>query len=406
MADRVGQQLGNYRLVRLLGQGGFADVYLGQHIHLDTQAALKVLNVQMGNDERESFHREARIIAHLAHPHIIRVLDFGVDDKTPFLVMDYAPHGTLRQRYPRGTRVPLANIVSHVREIAEALQFAHYQRLIHRDIKPENILLGSKNEILLSDFGIVVVQQTTSKQFTTEGIGTAPYMAPEQIMGAPHIASDQYALGVLVYEWLCGFPPFQGGFLEVFFQHLNIPPRSLLEQVPTIPPPIEAVVMIALSKVPQQRFASVRAFANALEQASRDEVSILLNPNHPSPLLLPVQPALQLSTASAFEDSSSSDTPPAKEKADPSSVAQQVITPREPERNTHFSERALSGSPPFRVRQPGHSSRKTVFLAGLVLLVVALSSGGIYSFIALHNAALLQATTTARASNLLPLSVT
>src|SRR6266699_1980825 len=144
MADRTGQQLGNYHILRLLDKGGFAEVYLGEHIYLQTRVAIKVLNTQLTPQDMQRFLTEARTIARLAHPHIVRVIDFGRDGETPFLVMDYAPHGTLRQRYPRGTRVPLANIVSHVREIAEALQFAHYQRLIHRDIKPENILLGSK----------------------------------------------------------------------------------------------------------------------------------------------------------------------------------------------------------------------------------------------------------------------
>src|SRR6266478_990287 len=96
MADRVGQQLGNYRLVRLLGQGGFADVYLGEHIHLETQAAIKVLHTQLAGDEIEQFRLEAKRVAHLEHPHIVRVLEFGVEGTTPFLVMSYAPGGTLR----------------------------------------------------------------------------------------------------------------------------------------------------------------------------------------------------------------------------------------------------------------------------------------------------------------------
>src|SRR6266705_1157958 len=101
MIDRTGNQLGNYRLIRLLGRGNFADVYLGTHIYLNTQAAIKVLHEQLANQEIEGFLTEARTIAHLRHPHVIQVLDFGVEDTTPFLVMDYAPGGTLRQRYPK-----------------------------------------------------------------------------------------------------------------------------------------------------------------------------------------------------------------------------------------------------------------------------------------------------------------
>src|SRR2546425_13328993 len=102
MADLVGRQFGNYHLIRLLGQGGFADVYLGEHIHLNTLAAIKVLHTQLVEDSIENFRTEARTVAHLIHPNIVRVLDFGVENSTPFLVMEYAPNGALRQRHTRG----------------------------------------------------------------------------------------------------------------------------------------------------------------------------------------------------------------------------------------------------------------------------------------------------------------
>src|SRR5579859_2329273 len=106
--EQAGQKLGNYRLTRLLGKGGFADVYLGQHIHLNTLAAVKLLHTRLANDDIESFRQEAQMIARLVHPNIVRVLDFGVEDNVPYLVMDYAPEGTLRQRHPKGTTLPLA----------------------------------------------------------------------------------------------------------------------------------------------------------------------------------------------------------------------------------------------------------------------------------------------------------
>src|SRR5438132_5313016 len=140
MIEYVGQQLGNYQLVRLLGEGGFAEVYLGEHIHLGTQAAIKVSHTQLTSEDVEKFRSEARMIARLIHPHIVRVLDFGVEGKVPFLVLDYAPNGTLRQRHPKGTCLPLATIVSYVKQVAGAWQYAHDEKLIHRDINPENML--------------------------------------------------------------------------------------------------------------------------------------------------------------------------------------------------------------------------------------------------------------------------
>lgn len=268
MIDYVTQQLGNYRLVQHLGRGGFADVYLGIHVHLKTQAAIKVLHTELTNSDVEQFRTEARTIARLEHPHIVRVLDFGIDGHTPFLVMAYAPHGTLRQRHPTGTRLPLATIVSYVRQLAEALQYAHQRKFIHRDVKPENMLLGRHDEVLLGDFGFALSAKSSVPRPTREMAGTIPYMAPEQLQGKLHPASDQYALGVVVYEWLCGERPFQGSVLEIATQHVLQAPPPLRAKNPAIPSEVEEVVLTALAKDPQQRFAWVQAFATALEQAS------------------------------------------------------------------------------------------------------------------------------------------
>src|SRR5437762_2065113 len=269
MADRVGQQMGNYQLIRLLGEGGFAEVYLGEHIHLGTQAAIKVLHTQITSDDIDKFRTEARTVARLIHPNIVRVLEFGVEGKTPFLVMDYASNGTLRQRHPRGTHLPLAIIISYVKQIADALQYAHNEKVIHRDIKPENMLLGRRNEILLSDFGIALVAQSSRYQSTEALAGTMAYMAPEQIQGKPRPASDQYALGIVVYEWLTGDRPFHGSLTELVGQHLSVAPPSLQEKVSTILPEVDRIVQTALAKDSKQRFESVQAFANALHEAAQ-----------------------------------------------------------------------------------------------------------------------------------------
>lgn len=267
MNDYVGRQFGNYRLIRLLGQGGFADVYLGEHVYLKTQAAIKLLQTRLALDDLEVFLKEARTVSNLIHPHIVRVLEFGVEGKTPYLVMDYAANGTLRQRHPKGTRLAPATIIPYVKQVASALQYAHDKKLIHRDVKPENMLVGQNNDILLSDFGIALVSQSSRYQSTQEVAGTLAYMAPEQFHGKPVAASDQYALGIVVYEWLTGERPFHGSFAEIASQHVLAPPTLLREKIPEITPAIEEVVHRALAKEPQQRFLRVEAFANALEQA-------------------------------------------------------------------------------------------------------------------------------------------
>src|SRR5260221_1924411 len=267
MADRIGQQLDNYRLTRLLGAGGFGEVYLAEHLYRTTQVAIKILP-QLAQDDLHSFLIEARTFR-LKHPNIVQVLDFGVEGRIPFIVMEYAPNGTLRQRHPKGTRVLLPTIVSYVKQVASALQYAHDERLIHRDVKPENILIGVQNQILLSDFGIATIAHGTASQSVEAMAGTIPYMAPEQIQGNPRSASDQYSLGVVVYEWLCGDRPFHGTLTEVAMQHATMPPPSLREKVPAISPDVEQVVLTALAKDPKQRFGSVLAFATALEQASQ-----------------------------------------------------------------------------------------------------------------------------------------
>jgi serine/threonine protein kinase len=267
--DRLGQQVGNYRLARLLGSGGFAQVYLGKQIYLDSEAAIKLLRADLTQGEFESFRREARTLARLVHPHIVRLLDFGLDKNTPFLVMDYAPNGTMRQHHRRGELFPLDRVVAYVQQVASALQYAHDERIIHRDIKPENMLLGRQGEILLSDFGIAIVAQNTRTQFPQEMTGTVVYMAPEQVQAHPRPASDQYSLGVVAYEWLTGYPPFTGAFTEVALKHIMAEPPPLREKVPTLSPGVERVVLTALAKDPTQRFSTVRAFAQALAQASR-----------------------------------------------------------------------------------------------------------------------------------------
>ena len=274
MTNRIGQQLGNYRLVRQLGKGGFAVVYLGEHVHLKTLAAIKVLHqVQLSSDEEEKFRTEAYTIANLKHSHIIRVLDYGIQESTstPFLVMDYAPRGTLRQRYTPGTVLSPQHILPYIKQAASALQYAHDRKVIHRDVKPENMLLDENDRIRLSDFGIAVVYETSRALHTLDRSGTPPYMAPEQFQGKPLPASDQYALGIIAYEWLCGTRPFNGMLGELLRQHESIVPPLMREKVSSLSSAIEEVIQKALAKHPEERYASVWEFALAFQEACQGE---------------------------------------------------------------------------------------------------------------------------------------
>jgi tetratricopeptide (TPR) repeat protein len=269
VAHHSGQQFGNYRLLRAVGNGGFATVYVGEHVHLGTQAAIKILKTQLLSDQREAFQIEARTIAHLVHPHIVRVLDFGLQSTTPFLVMEYAPHGSLRDHFPAGVPVPLASILPYVKQVADALQYAHHQQVIHRDVKPENMLLGVQDQVLLSDFGLAVIFSSSRQHGTFDMAGTIAYMAPEQIHGSPCPASDQYALGIVVYQWLTGACPFQGTPREILVQQLARHPPPLRAKGIDISAGVEAVIGQALVKEPRSRFASVEAFVTALHQAAQ-----------------------------------------------------------------------------------------------------------------------------------------
>lgn len=264
MANWSGRQIGNYQLIGLLGTGGYAEVYLGLHIYLSTPAAVKILHTRLGKDAQASFLHEARIIARLENPYIVRVLDFGVQTGTPYLVMEYASSGSVPARYPEGMQKEPARALAFLQQVAEALHYAHQRNVIHRDVKPENLLLKRSNSLLLSDFGIAIAALNATGQMDI--VGTIDYIAPEQLQGYPCAASDQYALGVVAYEWFTGARPFSGSRAEIALQHRQIPPSPLREKMPSISPDLERVVLRALAKDPAARWPSVLEFARALAQ--------------------------------------------------------------------------------------------------------------------------------------------
>jgi serine/threonine protein kinase len=398
MSGRIGEHFGNYRLTRLLGKGGFAETYLGEHTYLQTFAAVKILQAQHSPFDQEAFFTEARTIARLKHPNIIRVLDFGVQSDLPYLVMDYAPNGTLRQRHPRGEMLPLPVVVPYVKQVAAALQYAHDQKIIHRDVKPENMLLGEVDEVLLGDFGVATIVLTTLLSQGRNVAGTIAYMAPEQLQGQPQPASDQYALGVVVYEWLTGVVPFRGTYSEVAAQHERKPPPPLRDLGAAVPLEVEQVVLTALAKDPRQRFGSVQAFAHALEQASFSSASTLpMSPTFPSfppPLAAndpqaniptetaarrpaPSQPATarrEPNASGSHKDDGSSITAASNgsSSARPPSATPKLTSPLVP------IEQA-QGTPPARASSSSAFSDPIVrILSGIVILLLLTSIGLMY----------------------------
>ncbi len=264
-----------YTIERELGRGGMAVVYLARDRKHDRPVAVKILRADSlgGGAGAERFLLEIQILARLQHPHILALLDSGATSEAsprPFYVMPYVEGETLRQRLTREGPLPVAEALRLVREIGEALHYAHGQGLIHRDVKPENVLL-SQGHALVADFGIARALDAAGGQQLTQagvGIGTPHYMSPEQAEGDRTIdgRADQYGLACVVYELLAGQPPFTGASAGAVLarQILDpVPPITTLR--PGVSGPIRSAVERALSKVPGDRFGTVLEFLAALE---------------------------------------------------------------------------------------------------------------------------------------------
>ncbi len=233
------------------------------------QFAIKMLHSSLDYQaECESFLQEVSPLKYLSHPHILPIFEAGIYVKSPYLVTEYAPNGTLLQYHPKGATVPLVLVVQYIKQVAAALQYAHDQKLIHHHIKPENMLVGKNNDIFVADFGLSIMTRGSYSWEAHDIGGTSLYMSPESFRGKATYASDQYSLGIVVYEWLTGLLPFAAGdFMQVMDQHFRKPVPSLREKNPTISSLVEQVVMKALEKDPNQRFPCITEFATALEQA-------------------------------------------------------------------------------------------------------------------------------------------
>jgi serine/threonine protein kinase len=281
------EYLRNYRIEQLLGKSDLSEVFLAYNENDHSQVALKLLYGRWTGESAEKFQTQTAAFMKLDHPHIVPILDFGIQDDVAFLAMKYAPHGSLRQRYPKGTRIPLETVIHLVKQIVQALHYLHERGLVHRDIKPHNLLIGPNNEIMLSDFGATITSHSLSPIIASlrEFEGTTPYAAPEQLQGKPSRSSDQYALGIMVYEWLSGEWPFNGSFYEITHQHLFVAPPSFKESGLYCPENVEKVILRTLEKDKAKRFPSVKRFAEELEWSYKiaQAKGLLTDPEVPAP---------------------------------------------------------------------------------------------------------------------------
>ena len=263
---------GRYQVLRKLGAGGMANVYLAEDQELGRRVAIKILNERHANDEQfvERFRREAKNAAALSHPNIVSIYDRGEAEGTYYIAMEYLEGRSLKELIVSRGPAPINVAVEYARQILSALRFAHLKGIVHRDIKPHNVLVAGDGRVKVTDFGIA---RAGASQMTEAGsiVGTAQYLSPEQARGASvDQRSDVYSLGIVLYELLTGAVPFNGDTpVEIAMKHLSQPPEPPSVKRPEIPRELDLVVMRALAKDPDDRYQSAEEMEADLERVAR-----------------------------------------------------------------------------------------------------------------------------------------
>jgi len=256
-----------YEVVRELGRGGAGIVYHAIDLKLKRDVALKVLYQQPAHDQQQvpNFLREAQLAAQLKHPHLIEIYDVNLASQC--IAMEFVDGGTLRDLLKQHHRLAAPQARAMIIQLCEGLHVAHQAGILHRDIKPENIFITKHHKIKLGDFGIAYPAALEQEAFThiSVQIGTLPYMSPEQVRGEPlGVASDLYAVGIVLYEMFTGAPPFMRG--DIAYHHIHsVPPP------PGISEPMDAIILRCLAKDPSHRFPSARELRRVLQAQERDE---------------------------------------------------------------------------------------------------------------------------------------
>ena len=267
----VGKEVNGYEILSQVGQGGMATVFLARQRSMNRNVALKFLPNAFMNDEAylQRFEREVRIVSQLEHRNIVPVYDFGEFEDQPYIAMRYMPAGSVEELLAAG-RIPMPRVLSIVEQVASALDYAHQNGILHRDLKPSNILLDDGGGVFITDFGIARILGESSSNITTQGVvGTPSYMSPEQARGEPLDGrSDVYALGVMLFELTTGRRPFDSDTpYSIAVMHVTMLPPSPRDVEPSVTSSIEAVILRALHKQPDKRYATAGELAQALRFA-------------------------------------------------------------------------------------------------------------------------------------------
>ena len=271
-----GQKIsGRYEIIKSIGEGGMANVYLANDTILDRKVAIKVLRGDLSNDEKfiRRFQREALSVSNLSHPNIVEVYDVGEEEGQHYIVMEYIEGKTLKQLLQKRGTLTLTEVIDIMCQLTEGLSHAHDAYIIHRDIKPQNIMIEDNGLIKITDFGIAMALNATQLTQTNSVMGSVHYLPPEQANGkSSTIKSDIYSLGILMYELLTGTVPFKGdNAVEIALKHLKEKIPSIRRQNPTIPQSVENIVLKATAKNPKNRYDSVKEMNADLKECLSEE---------------------------------------------------------------------------------------------------------------------------------------